>query len=713
MGSNSAARSARTSTTRKGQGRHRVRTQRTAVPYAWLGAGAVSLGIGAASFAGSAVAQADDSAAPSSTAGGNGPSTDPSTATSQASATTQASAADAGTDDASSKPSKPKASASAEKPATEIGDGRNGATKGLTKKPTTVSDPAHSTIAPEASDPAAAPENDASAAAPTKPASTNVTTSSTGRHRSSTADAISLSTADSPRSAPSAASTTADQISVASRSAQTTNAVAPKKPDPSPVSEAVQLAAAVLSNASGSTAPVPSPEPAPTPSTLAAAEPRQLSVSRDQVAVDAKTQVAQVITKASAATQAVQQRVVPKAAAVPNDPVQATLQRFIKTFFNKTPTVSFTPGETTTLKNGTITGVIRGADADGDVLTYTAGPTANGGTVAISTDGTFVYTPGAGVASKGVDTFLVTASDMAAANGWHIHGLMGLLMPGWQATATTKVTIGRAVTPTGPTIPTIPTTPTGPTIPTNPNPPNGSPSTDPLSAAAVYGWGAPDARLSDEFSGSGKPSATWGLYNSVGHAGNGLRRPEQITVQDGYVQIAGTSNATTGGMMGSAVNPAYGRWEARMRVDKQGAGNPYHAVVALIPYGVPYNNGAGDLDFAEADVDEGVAYVFIHHPTNKQSYASTSVALDEWHTYSIEVAPDHISWFVDGKVEMTTTNRAAITGKQWTTNLQLDANNPSGLAPSNMQVDYFRYYPLPPSGAPIIPGAAPNIGNYP
>ncbi|MCI4674461.1 family 16 glycosylhydrolase [Candidatus Mycolicibacterium alkanivorans] len=379
-----------------------------------------------------------------------------------------------------------------------------------------------------------------------------------------------------------------------------------------------------------------------------------------------------------------------------------TLHRFVRTFFNKTPTVSFAPGETTSLKNGTIRGVIRGADADGDMLTYTAGPTTNGGTVAISTDGTFIYTPGAGFASKDTDTFLVTASDLAASNGWHIHGLLGLLMPSWQATATTRVTVGRAVTPTGPT------------IPTTPQPPNGVPPTNAQSAAAAYGWGAPDARLSDEFNGSGTPSATaWNLYRSPGHAGNGLRRPEQITVQDGYLQIAGTPNATSGGMMGSAVNPAYGRWEARMRVDKQGPGNPYHAVVALIPYGVPYNGGAGDVDFAEADVDEGRVYVFIHHPTNKQTYASTTLDLAAWHTYAIEVAPDHISWFVDGKITMTTTNRAAITGRQWTTNVQLDAFYPSGLAPSNMQVDYFRYYPLPTSGAPIVPGAAPNIGNYP
>lgn len=243
--------------------------------------------------------------------------------------------------------------------------------------------------------------------------------------------------------------------------------------------------------------------------------------------------------------------------------------------------------------------------------------------------------------------------------------------------------------------------------PAEPKPPG------PPSAAATYDWGEPDADLSREFSGSGSPSPyVWNSYSSVGHDGNGLRRPEQITVQDGYLQISGLSNGTTGGMMSRAVYPAFGRWEARMRVDKQGPGNAYHAVVALIPAGVPYDGGAGDLDFAEADAGSGYMHVFVHFPPAKQTYATVPLDLAEWHAYAIEVAPDHISWFVDGKVAMTTTRREAITGVEWTTNIQLDAYHPAGLAPSNMQVDYFRYYPLPEFGAPLIPGPVPITTDF-
>ncbi len=240
-----------------------------------------------------------------------------------------------------------------------------------------------------------------------------------------------------------------------------------------------------------------------------------------------------------------------------------------------------------------------------------------------------------------------------------------------------------------------------------------TPPNEPASAATAYEWGAPDAALSFDFTGSGMPSASvWNLYRSAGHAGNGLRRPEQITLHGDYVQIAGLQDGTSGGMMSWAAYPAFGRWEARMRVDVQGTGHPYHAVVALIPSGVPYDGGAGDLDFAEADVDESGVHVFVHYPPRKQAYASVPLNLAEWHTYAIEVAPDHISWFVDGRIAMTTTDRAAITGTKWTTNVQLDAYHPTGLAPSNMQVDYFRFYPLPADGARLIPGPVPTVDNF-
>jgi hypothetical protein len=659
----------------------------------------VTLGIGAASLSGAGVAQAEDGSSDSSSpsAGNDGRES----SSEQTSSTTQAAAKDSGSDASSSDST---SRGAVKGPTAKVGDGRNAVPKGPPKTSPKKTPTGANTDAESSDDESTRVV--ASEIAETKtetkiaitPAAKTGTTPPTGKHR--------VPTEPAARSSP--PKTKSPQTSLTQNDVEATATTA-ESPAASVKSQEI---AVVEPETIEATAPASSPTPVISAARFAPASIAPVAVAANTPVVAVKTQAVRTTSATStatvaAATPSAQQRVAPKQAAVPTDPIQSTINWVVRTFFNRTPTVSFAPGATTTLQNGTITGVIRGADADGDVVTYTAGPTTNGGTVAISSDGAFVYTPGAKFSSTGIDTFLVTASDEAAANGWHIHGLLGLLVRGWGSTATTQVSVvGRVTTPTNPTNPNPPTTPT-------PTPPTGNPPTGATSAAVVYGWGQPDATLSDEFNGTGKPSASWGLYNSAGHAGNGLRRPDQITVQDGYLQIAGTSNGTSGGMMGAAVNPAYGRWEVSMRADKQGAGNPYHAVVALIPYGVPYDNGAGDLDFAEADVDEGRVNVFIHHPANKQTSASTPLDLAEWHTYSIEVAPDHISWFVDGKITMTTTNPAAITGRRWTMNLQLDANDPSGLAPSNMQVGYYRYYPIPPSGAPIIPGPAGTIGNYP
>lgn len=246
---------------------------------------------------------------------------------------------------------------------------------------------------------------------------------------------------------------------------------------------------------------------------------------------------------------------------------------------------------------------------------------------------------------------------------------------------------------------------------TGPGAASSGPDGDGITAAAAYHWGAPDPGLSDEFTGTAAPPG-WDLYDSAGNGGNGVRRPAQDTAGHGYLQIAGLADATSGGMMSDTVQPPYGRWEVRMRVDKHGTGGAYHPVVALIPAGVPYHGGAGDLDLAEADAGSGQVSIFIHYPPGKQDYSTAAVDLAQWHNYGVEVAPDHLTWFLDGRAVMTDTDPAAVPATGWTRNIQLDANQPGGEAPSDQQVAYFRYYRIPPGGAPVIAAPPPLTGGY-
>lgn len=90
-------------------------------------------------------------------------------------------------------------------------------------------------------------------------------------------------------------------------------------------------------------------------------------------------------------------------------------------FFNKTPTLAHNWLENS-LVDGRIVGNLNPTDRDGDILTYTSTDPSYGA-VELFSDGSFSYAPDPDY--PGHDTFDVTVSD--AGNGFHIHGLSGLL----------------------------------------------------------------------------------------------------------------------------------------------------------------------------------------------------------------------------------------------------------------------------------------------
>ncbi len=121
-------------------------------------------------------------------------------------------------------------------------------------------------------------------------------------------------------------------------------------------------------------------------------------------------------------------------------------------FDNKTPTLSYNASENTVV-NGHIIGNLHPEDIDSTTLTYTATKPAFG-TVVVSSNGTFDYTPGANY--TGQDKFDVTVSD--AASGFHIHGILGLIdlftfglfgLSGHNKTQTVFVGVQRTVVASG------------------------------------------------------------------------------------------------------------------------------------------------------------------------------------------------------------------------------------------------------------------------
>jgi hypothetical protein len=214
-------------------------------------------------------------------------------------------------------------------------------------------------------------------------------------------------------------------------------------------------------------------------------------------------------------------------------------------------------------------------------------------------------------------------------------------------------------------------------------------------AATTFGWGAPIG--GDEFNYTGAPNSTiWSVYNSAGHAGNGVRSPAQVTVNGSALQITGLPDGTTGGMSHRDRGRTYGRWEARMRVD---ARDPkYHPVLILWPdQGRVSANNCAEMDYSESTTDTSRARFFLHYScSGAQATASQSIDMTQWHDYAIEWTPTHIIGYLDGQEWFRDEDAAQVPDDPAHQTIQLDWF-PDGTATTEswMQVDWVRLYAAP------------------
>jgi licheninase len=217
-------------------------------------------------------------------------------------------------------------------------------------------------------------------------------------------------------------------------------------------------------------------------------------------------------------------------------------------------------------------------------------------------------------------------------------------------------------------------------------------SPDGTQAAVVFGWGPVVA--GDEFSYTGAPNPLkWGVYNSPGHAGNGIRSPNAWSVDGSVVTVSGDSAGTTGGMSAKFAQQQYGRWEVRM---KTSARDPkYHPVLILWPNNNTSPNCA-EIDYAEGTSDTSRIKFFLHYAcsgSNFQTQAAQPIDTTQWHNYAVQWSPSGITGYIDGVQWFTDTDPAHQPTVGMHQTIQLDWF-PDGTAtlPSQMQVDWIRVY---------------------
>ena len=85
------------------------------------------------------------------------------------------------------------------------------------------------------------------------------------------------------------------------------------------------------------------------------------------------------------------------------------------------------------------------------------------------------------------------------------------------------------------------------------------------------------------------------------------------------------------------------------------------------------------------------SYVHTLPDNSYRGFLGRHLRNDRWHTYAVEVTPDHISWFVDAHV--INTERRAEALDPVTRQLKFELRARDGrVHPARMQMDWMRYW---------------------
>jgi hypothetical protein len=215
---------------------------------------------------------------------------------------------------------------------------------------------------------------------------------------------------------------------------------------------------------------------------------------------------------------------------------------------------------------------------------------------------------------------------------------------------------------------------------------------DGTQAAETQNWGK--AVGGDEFNYTGAPdSSKWKVYDSVGHAGNGLRRPSRITVDGAKATISGTAQGKTGGMSAKFERRKYGRWETRMKVSDRDP--QYHPVLLLWPDSGNWPCD-GEIDYAEGTADTtGMSFFHHYSCSNSQTRAHKTIDSTQWHNYAVEWTSTAVVGYVDGVEWFRDSDPSHQPPGSMHQTVQLDwfpASRNTTTKPTTMDVDWVRVY---------------------
>ena len=199
----------------------------------------------------------------------------------------------------------------------------------------------------------------------------------------------------------------------------------------------------------------------------------------------------------------------------------------------------------------------------------------------------------------------------------------------------------------------------------------------------------------DDFSGSAVDTTQWGMYDSPGHGGNGLRRPSAFSVANGLLVVTAqmVNGTLVSGGMAHKSNYKYGRFEFRVRTEA----DPSSAVSGVVLTWPQTENwpidGENDIYETGTSASRASFSTFIHYGAdNRQYFYKHAVDATQWHTVAMEWEADALRIYRDGALVWTLTDANAIPDVAHHLCIQLDAFRTSMGGPVKMYVDWVKIY---------------------
>lgn len=209
-------------------------------------------------------------------------------------------------------------------------------------------------------------------------------------------------------------------------------------------------------------------------------------------------------------------------------------------------------------------------------------------------------------------------------------------------------------------------------------------------AAQRGGWGTPSR--SDPFDTEASLD-NWWIYDGPGHAGNGRRTPEAVTVSDGTLVITAHPDGSSGGMAVRGGGSMYGRWEVCARASV--AAPTWHAVALLWPDDNDWPVG-GEIDFMEMidPLRRTVEYNLHYGAQDDIEHHRVDVDATAWHAWAVEWTSRRIAVYLDGEMWAQSTDVSRFPPGPMHLCLQLDSFGGPTVPGGEMQVDWVAEYPV-------------------